>query len=82
MTKQQKAEKIIAERRLTVELVGDPARPGLIIASVRGESAEVYKLGYVRGESEGRWGCTCEANAKFHRVCSHLLALQMVTVKP
>lgn len=81
MTKAEKAQRILVERRLTVELAGDPARPGLIMASCRGESAEVYRLGYVPDSSDGRWGCTCEANAKFNRVCSHLLALQMVVVK-
>lgn len=80
MTKAEKALRILEERRLTLEVVGDPARPGLIVASVRGQDA-VYALGY-RPEGNGRWGCTCEANAKFHRVCSHLLALQMVTVRP
>lgn len=80
-TKADRAVRIVAERRLTVDVVGDPARAGLIVASCRGESeAEVYKLGYdPRGD--GRWACTCEANASFHRVCAHLLALKLVTVK-
>ena len=77
MTKVEKA--LIAEKRLTLEAVGDPARPGLILASCRGSDA-IYVLGY--DPKRERWGCTCEASASFHRVCSHLLALQMVTVKP
>lgn len=78
-TKADKAARIIAERRLSIEVAGDPARPGLILATCRGE-AEVYTLGY-RPDGQ-RWGCTCEASASFHRTCSHLMALQMVTVKP
>lgn len=79
MTKVEKAQAIIAEKRLKLEVVGDPARPGLILASCRGSDA-VYQLGY--DPKRSRWGCTCEASSKFGRVCSHLLALQMVTVKP
>lgn len=79
-TKAAKALRILSERRLTLEVVGDPARPGLILASCRGETeAEVYKLGW--RPDQDRWGCTCEASAKFNRVCSHLLALQLVVVK-
>ncbi len=78
MTKEEKAVRILSERRLTLDVVADPARPGYIEATCRG-SDEVYRLGHVEGRG---WACTCEANAKFHRVCSHLLALQMVTVKP
>lgn len=78
MTKEEKAARLIAERRLTVDVAGDPEKPGFILATCRGTD-EVYRLGYVKDRG---WGCTCEANAKFHLVCSHLLALQMVTVKP
>lgn len=79
MTKADKAVAIVTEKRLTLEVVGDPQRPGLILASCRGSDA-VYQLGY--DPKRSRWGCTCEASAKFGRTCSHLLALQMVTVKP
>lgn len=79
MTKAEKAQAIIVEKRLTLEVVGDPERPGLILASCRGSDA-VYQLGY--NPRDSRWGCTCEASKNFGRVCSHLLALQMVTVKP
>ncbi len=78
-TKAEKAVEILKERRLTVEVVGDPERPGLILASCRGSDA-VYQLGFDPRRS--RWGCTCEASATFHRVCSHLLALQMIATKP
>lgn len=79
MTKAEKALTILNEKRLTLEVVGDPARPGLILASCRG-SDTVYQLGY--DPKRSRWGCTCEAASSFGRTCSHLLALQMVTVKP
>lgn len=79
-TKHDKALRILAERRLTVETIGDPMRPGLILATCRGESeAEFYSLGY-RPDLK-RWGCTCEASSKFHLICSHLYALKLVTVK-
>lgn len=75
-TKADKALRYVAERRLLIEHV-DPA---LIKATCRGDSGEVHTLGW-RSDQQ-RWGCTCEANATFHRRCSHLIALQLVTVKP
>lgn len=79
MTKEQKAHKILAEGRLQVERI-DHDR-GVIVASCRGLSdGNVYALGY-RADRD-KWGCTCEASRDFHRVCSHLVALQLVTVKP
>lgn len=76
-TAEDKAHRILAEGRLTVERAGD----GWVVATCRGFSdGEVYTLGY--RPDERRWGCTCEASSKFHRRCSHLIALQLVTVKP
>lgn len=81
-TKSEKALRIVAERRLTVQTVGDPTRPtGLIVASCRGESeAEIYLLGYDPTKHE--WRCTCEANSTYKRECTHLMALKLVVVKP
>ncbi len=77
MTAAEKAAVLLAEGRLTVETVSK----GVIVAACKGMSGEVYKLGYdPRGK--GEWRCQCEANAKFRRRCSHLMALQLVTVKP
>jgi len=81
-TKAQKALRYVSERRLTVEVVGDPARPGLIVASCRGDSGEVYRLGHDPRATGGGWRCTCEASAKFRRECSHLIALKLVVVRP
>lgn len=74
-----KAHQILAEGRLTVERMrGD----GLIVARCKGFSdGEVYALGYdPRGD--GEWRCTCKANTDFHRRCAHLMALQLVVVRP
>lgn len=78
-TLEQKAHRLLAESRLTVTRV---TADGLIVASCRGFSdGQVYALGFdPRGG--GEWRCTCEANKKFGRRCSHLMALQLVTVKP
>lgn len=86
-TIEKKAHRMLTEGRLVVERVlgeKDP-RPGLIVASCKGFSdGEVYQLGFdprAKG-GKGEWRCTCQANAEFHRRCSHLMALQLVTQKP
>jgi len=64
-----KARRYLAEGRLTVLRVGE-----IIGAECRG-SGVVYRLGF-----DGRdWFCECPA---LSRRCSHLLALQSVTVLP
>jgi hypothetical protein len=45
-----------------------------ILAWCRGDSAEVYDVGYDRGG----WFCSCPALGR----CSHLIALMRVTVRP
>lgn len=77
-TIEQKAHRALTEGRLVIERI----HAGVIVASCRGFSdGEVYRLGYdPRGK--GQWRCTCDASAKFHRRCSHLIALQLVTTKP
>lgn len=66
-----KGRRYLAEGRLTVEHVGD----GLVVASCRGDSGDVYALGY--DPKRQQWHCTCPAL----RRCSHLVALQLVTVR-
>jgi SWIM zinc finger len=81
-TLELKAHRMLTEGRLTVAKI----RPsGLIVATCKGMSdGEVYSLGFdpTAKSGKGEWRCTCEANAKFHRRCSHLIALQLVTVRP
>lgn len=77
-TAEDKAHRLLAEGRLTIERVDS----GIIVASCRGYSGgDVYKLGFDPREG-GQWRCTCEANSTFRRRCSHLIALQLVTVRP
>lgn len=76
-TIEQKARRILTEGRLVVTRVDER----MIVAECRGFSdGEVYALGYDGGKQE--WRCTCEANSKFRRRCSHLIALQLVTTRP
>lgn len=64
-----KALRILLERRLTILDVG----LGRVIAECRG-TERVHRPSYVKG----RWSCDCEGRAR----CSHLVALQYVTVRP
>lgn len=59
-----------------VRVKGDTSRPGLIAAECRGDSGEIYKLGFDPLKAE--WRCTCEARTPN---CSHLLALKLVVVR-
>jgi uncharacterized Zn finger protein len=77
-TKQQKAERYLTTGRLTILSVGTTRTA--VLANVKGDSGEVYALGY--DLNDNAWRCTCEANAKYHRECSHLVALKLVTVRP
>lgn len=81
-TKAEKALRFISERRLNVEQVvaPDEQTAARIVASCRGDDAEVYRLGFDGRRNE--WRCTCPANRQFHRECSHLIALKLVTVRP
>lgn len=69
----KKARRLLAEGRLTVS---QAAKGGAIVAECRGDSGDVYKLGWDPRASE--WRCTCPNP----RRCSHLAALQLVTVRP
>ncbi len=71
-----KAERLLTSGRLIVREVGNPGKPGRIVAECRGDTGAVYKLGYDPAKDE--WRCTCpELRGK----CSHLMALQLVVVK-
>jgi len=68
--KQDKGTRLLTHGRLTVTKVdGDR-----VVAECRGDSGEVYELGY----ENGRWNCSCLARTD----CSHLSALWRVTVRP
>jgi hypothetical protein len=66
-----KAKRYVLEGRLTVHRV-DADGP-VVEASVRGSGA-VYAVGH----DESGWYCGCPART----TCSHLLALQLVVVRP
>lgn len=64
-----KGRRYVAEGRLVIERIDRTT----IAASCRG-SGEIYQLGYRPGE----WWCACPSLGR----CSHLVALQLVTVAP
>lgn len=66
----QKGRRLLTEGRLVVTGVGSEIR-----ARCRGDSGAVYELGWIRA---GGWFCACEAQG----LCSHLVALQLVTLRP
>jgi uncharacterized Zn finger protein len=68
-----KGRRLLTEGRLTVLKI-HPS--GLIHAQCRGDSAEVYDLGY--DPERGQWRCTCQ---EMKGKCSHLVALQLVTLR-
>lgn len=75
-----KGRRLLQEGRLHLRRVDpddgsdDPRFP--IVATCRGDSGDRYTLGWDQDLLE--WRCTCEARGR----CSHLVALQLVTVKP
>jgi hypothetical protein len=66
-----KADRLLTCGRLTVEWID----ASTIRATVRGDSAEVYRVGFQPGRG---WSCTCAAFTR----CSHVLALQRVALVP
>ena len=66
-----KGRRMLSEGRLTVERLSSN---GLIVARCRGDSGAVYALGF--DPDKGEWRCVCPAKGR----CSHLVALQLVTV--
>lgn len=75
-TAQDKARRMLVEGRLIVREAGRPDKKGRITAECRGDSGDVYLLGYDPKKNE--WRCTCPGRGD----CSHLKALQLVCVKP
>lgn len=71
----EKGHRLLAEGRLIVREVGLPSHPGRIVASCRGDSGEIYMLGYDPRTEE--WRCQCP---ELKGNCSHLIALKLVTV--
>jgi hypothetical protein len=65
-----KAARLLIDGRLIVQRVTWQR----IVAACRGDSGEVYDLGY---DGQGHWHCSCEAKT----TCSHLKALMLVTVR-
>lgn len=65
-----KGLRLLGEARLHIRLA-DARR---VLAWVRGDSGEVYDVGY----ENGAWFCSCPAFGP----CSHLIALMRVTVRP
>lgn len=67
---------MLTDGRLIVERIDISGRKqGLIVATCRGDSGSVYRLGYDPIAEE--WRCTCEARGN----CSHLQALWLVCVR-
>lgn len=64
-----KGRRLLAEGRLIVTHVGTE-----ISGRCRGDSGEIHAVGHVTG----KWYCSCPALGR----CSHLIALQLVTLKP
>jgi uncharacterized Zn finger protein len=65
-----KARRYLVEGRLTVRR----ADPLTITATCRGDSAEIYRVGY----ADGVWYCHCPAIGR----CAHMAALMLVSVRP
>jgi uncharacterized Zn finger protein len=65
-----KGRRLLVEGRLVVRSAGS----GGIRALCRGDSGEFYRL----ATDNGSWRCSCPAVGR----CSHLVALQLVTVPP
>lgn len=74
-----KAKRLLGEGRLTITAV-DPGARAAVAATAKGDSGELYQLGYDATKRE--WRCSCQAAKTFGRRCSHLRALQLVTVRP
>lgn len=67
---QAKGLRYLSSGRLVVNRVSN----GEIEAQCRGDSGEIYRVGY----SPGAWYCDCPALSR----CAHLAALQLVVVRP
>jgi uncharacterized Zn finger protein len=70
-----KGRRLLTEGRLRIVFVSRTT--GTIIAECRGDSGEIYSLGY--DPRRKQWRCTCK---EVKGRCSHLVALQLVTTVP
>lgn len=70
---EEKARRLLAEARLNVTRVDREA--DVYEAQVRGDSAEVYAVEWLRDSA--RWFCPCEARG----ICSHIRAMQLIVVR-
>jgi uncharacterized Zn finger protein len=68
-----KARRLLPEGRLMVKIVDPDGQ--FVWAQCRGDSGEVYDLGY--DPKANQWRCTC---AELKGNCSHLQALKLVVV--
>jgi hypothetical protein len=66
----EKAVRYLGEARLQVRMIEDAG----IRATCRGDSGEIYELGFHRD----RWYCHCPAKTR----CAHLQALMLVVLRP
>ena len=66
-----KARRLLTEGRLDVRHVDAHT----VVAKCRGDSAQIYSLGY----DAGRWWCSCPCMTP---ECGHLKALRLVTLVP
>lgn len=67
-----KGRRLLTEGRLRIRMIGNEGKPGWIVAECRGDSGQLYVLGF--NPDEGEWKCTCPARTE----CSHLVALRLV----
>lgn len=68
---ERKATRLLVHGRLAVTWLDS----GQIRASCRGDSGELYAVGYA---PDTGWTCNCPALSR----CSHVMALQRVTLVP
>ena len=73
MTAAEKARRLLPEGRLMIKVVDPESR--LVYAQCRGDSGEVYDLGFDPRKEE--WRCNCP---ELRGNCSHLQALKLVVV--
>lgn len=67
-----KARRLLVEARVSILRAG----PGVLQATVRGDSARIYRTSYAGGV----WRCGCDHVAASTR-CSHVLACQLIFVE-
>lgn len=76
--KYEKARRLLVDGRVVLEWVtAEPnEEPQPIVASVRGDTGQFYRVVFDRASFD--WSCPCEARG----LCSHIIALQLITQQP